>query len=200
MIDVVRGFVYVESGSNSGSAVLFQAGTADFTSPVPVKATLGGGAIINLHSPAFNDNYFTNVTASTWLLYEGGLNAPGALNTLYGITFGAGHAMTAGTPAPATTNTFGFGPVEFSPFTSFLSAAAPAEDRLFESGTGVAGLASFNISTTFSAAPENLAPEGSATTGIVVDNASASAQADSIYFGVVAPTNTAVKLTQGTLK
>jgi hypothetical protein len=198
MVDPVNGFVYAESGSNGGSAVLFQASTASFTAPLPVKATLGGGAVINLHSPAFNDNYFTNVTATTWLLYAGGLNAAGTANSLYGITFSAGHAMTAGTPTNA--GPFGFGPVEFSPFTSFLSAAAPAEDRLFESGTGVAGLASFNISTTFSAAPENLAPEGSATTGIVVDNASASAQADSIYFGVVAPTNTAVKLTQGTLK
>jgi hypothetical protein len=41
--------------------------------------------------------------------------------------------------------------------------------------------------------------EGSGTSGIVVDNVSGSAQASSIYFGVLAPgtnANTAVKLTQ----
>jgi hypothetical protein len=41
--------------------------------------------------------------------------------------------------------------------------------------------------------------EGSGTTGMVVDNVSASAQASSIYFGVLA-SNTAVKLTQSGLQ
>jgi hypothetical protein len=111
--------------------------------------------------------------------------------------------MTAGTPPLATNqDVFGFGPVEFSPFTSFLSAAAPAEDRLFESGiSAFAGnLASFNISTTFPVGlPPFSATEGSGTTGIVVDNASAQNQADSLYFGVLV-SNTAVKLTQGALQ
>jgi hypothetical protein len=206
MVDPVNGFVYAESGSNGGSAVLFQAGTTSFTAPAPVKATLGAGAVINLHSPAFNDNYFTSVTSTTWVLYAGGLGA-GNKNTLYGIAFGAGHAMTPGTPANA--DVFGFGPVEFSPFTSFLSAAAPAEDRLFESAiSAFAGnLASFNIGDLvghppagFPAGLEHFATEGSGTTGIVVDNASAQNQADSLYFGTLGGTNTAVKLTQSVLQ
>src|SRR4029077_4351891 len=140
-------------------------------------------------------------------LYAGGLNIGDTANELYGITFGAGHAMTAGTPANA--NVLPFGPVEFSPFTSFLSAAAPAEDRLFESGMGVAGLASFNIGDLVGHAPagcpaatENMAAEGTGTTGIVVDNGSSSAEADSIYFGVLGggASNKAVKLTQSTLQ
>jgi hypothetical protein len=172
---------------------------------VPVKATLGTGALINIHSPAFNDNYFSNVTSTTWLLYAGGpaLGAPNH-NTLYGITFGAGHAMIGG--APANSDTFGFGPFEFSPFTEFLSAAAPTEDRLFESAiSGFAGnLASFNIGDLvghppagFPALLEHFSPgaEGTGTTGIVVYNWSAANQADSIYFGVLT-SNTAVKLTQ----
>jgi hypothetical protein len=204
MVDPVNKFVYAESGSNGGSAVLFQASTTSFAAPV--KATLGGGAVINLHAPAFNDNYFSNGTSTTWLLYAGGLNAGGTANTLYGITFGAGHAMTAGTPG--NSDTFGFGPVEFSPFTEFLSAAAPAEDRLFESAiSAFAGnLASFNIGDLvghppagFPAGLEHFATEGSGTTGIVIDNASASNQADSIYFGVLT-SNTAVKLTQSALQ
>jgi hypothetical protein len=44
--------------------------------------------------------------------------------------------------------------------------------------------------------------EGSGTTGMVVDNVSASGQASSIYFGVLSPGsngNSAVKLTQSSL-
>ena len=206
MVDPVNKFVYAESGSNGGSAVLFQASTTSFIAPAPVKATLGAGAAINLHAPAFNDNYFSNGTPATWVLYEGALNAGGTANTLYGITFSAGHAMTAGTPG--NSDTFGFGPVEFSPFTEFLSAAAPAEDRLFESAISAfpGNLASFNIGDLvghppagFPAGLEHFATAGSGTTGIVVDNASAANQADSIYFGVLT-LNTAVKLTQSALQ
>jgi hypothetical protein len=116
--------------------------------------------------------------------------------------------MSGGTPADV--DVLGFpGPVDFSPFTSFLSAAAPAEDRLFESaisGAFAGNLASFNIGDLvghppagFPTALEHFATEGSGTTGIVVDNASAQTQADSLYFGVLV-SNTAVKLTQSALQ
>ena len=200
MVDNVNGFVYAESGSNGGSAVLFQVKTTNFTAPAPVKATLGAGAAIKLHSPAFNDNYFTNLTATTWLLYAPAVNAAGTQSALYGITFTAGHAMTAGTPT--NVDNFGFGLSEFSPATEFLSSAAPAEDRLFESAlSNFAGnFASFNISTTFPASLEHFFSAGATgTTGIVVDNASASNQADSVYYGDLTA-NKAVKLTQSTLQ
>jgi hypothetical protein len=197
LLDVVNGFLYVESGSSGGSAVLKQAGLTDFTSPTPVTATLGAGGHISLHAPAFNDNYFTNATSSTWLLYAPAVNAGGTQSALYGITFSAGHAMTSGTPSNVDNFTFGLD--EFSPCTSFLTSGG--EDRLFESALASFGgnLASFNISSTFPAALESFATEGSGTTGIVVDNSSASNQADSIYFGVLGGTNTAVKLTQNAL-
>jgi hypothetical protein len=200
MIDAVRGFVYAESGSNGGSAVLFQAKTTDLTllAPTTVKATLGAGAHINLHSPAFNDNYFSNLTSTTWLLYAPAVNAGGTQSALYGITFGAGHAMTPNTPT--NVDNFGFGLDEFSPATEFLTTGG--EDRLFESALGnfAGNLASFNITAAFPGAVENSASEGTAgTTGIVVDNASASAQADSIYFGDLSA-NTAVKVTQSALQ
>jgi hypothetical protein len=198
IVDVVNGFAYVVSGSSGGSAVLIQVGTTSFSSPAPVTATLGAGAHINLHAPAFNDNYFSNVTPSTWLLYAPAVNAAGNNSSLYGITFSAGHAMTSGTPS--NVDNFGFGLDEFSPATAFLTTSG--EDRLFESALASFGgnLASFNISTTFPGALEHFATEGSGTTGIVVDNASASNQADSLYFGVLGGANTAVKLTQGALQ
>jgi hypothetical protein len=81
--------------------------------------------------------------------------------------------------------------------TTFLTTGG--EDRLFESALGafVDNIISLNITNgAFPTIPESFTTEGSGTTGIVVDNASVSAQADSIYFGVLA-SNTAVKLTQG---
>ena len=206
LIDAVNKLVYVAAGnSGGGKQVVVQASTVDLSSVV--TATLAAAAVgsFNLHAPAFNDNYFTSGTASTWLLYEvaDDFAAHGALGgiTLYGITFSAGHVMTSG----AATNSLLFPPngkFEISPMTTFLSSAAPAEDRLFESaltGSLAGNLVSINVSGAFPVGVENNITEGSGTTGIIVDNASASNQADSIYFGVLV-SNTAVKLTQGALQ
>ena len=111
------------------------------------------------------------------------------------------------------TDTLGIGPHELSPLTEFLSGG---EDRLFESDlTPSAGTANTNDLVSFRidgvttasftvGAPQSFASEGCGTSAIVIDNASGSNQAASIYFGVaggcVSPqpnANSAVKLTQG---
>jgi hypothetical protein len=196
MIDAVNGFVYVASGSNAGSSVLFQASTANFAAPAPVKATLGVGASHPLHAPAFNNAYFNSGTIANWLIYDWAVNASNQV-TLYGVTFAAGHAMTAGVAA----NNFpivGSVGVELSPVTEFLNGAT---DQLFVSGL-VNASPNFieNNINTFPAAVLASTAEGTGTSGIVVDNNSADAEASSIYFGVLgaaAPNgNSAVKLTQ----
>jgi hypothetical protein len=196
MIDAVSGFVYVVSGSNgAGSSVLVQASTASFTAPAPVVATLGVGASHPLHAPAFNNAYFNGAIANA-LIYDWAVNAANEV-ALYGVTFGAGHAMTAG----AAANTFavvGSTGVELSPVTEFLNGAT---DQLFVSGL-VNASPNFieNNINSFPAAVLASTAEGTGTSGIVVDNNSADVQASSIYFGVLgalAPNaNSAVKLTQ----
>jgi hypothetical protein len=130
------------------------------------------------------------------LIYDWAVNAANEV-ALYGVTFGAGHAMTAG----AAANTFavvGSTGVELSPVTEFLNGAT---DQLFVSGL-VNASPNFieNNINSFPAAVLASTAEGTGTSGIVVDNNSADVQASSIYFGVLgalAPNaNSAVKLTQ----
>ena len=114
-------------------------------------------------------------------------------------------------PGPAA-NTFtitGSTPVEFSPLTEFLNGST---DQLYVSGLANASpnFIEYNLTDFGSLFPNVLFPintsgpagastgEGSGTSGIVVDNVSSSAQASSIYFGVLG-SNTAVKLTQSGL-
>ncbi len=193
MVDGVNGFAYVASMSGfstSGTPVMVQVKT-DLTSPV--TATLGPGASFNLHAPAFNNAYLTG--SGTPLLYNvAASTTPTNEFTVYGAGFNGSYVMNSGTPTNQTTFTLGV--FEISPMTEFYNGT---EDRLFESTVGAGGsIASFNINS-FPSGVENAVFEGSGTTGIVVDNASASAQADSIYFGVLG-SNTAVKLTQSGLQ
>ena len=184
MIDAVFGFVYVVSGSNgAGSSVLVQASTASFSSPAPVIATLGAGAAHRLHAPAFNNAYYSSATSTNWLIYDWAVNGTGNI-TLYGVTFGAGHAMTSGAAANSFAVT-GSTSVELSPVTEFLNGAT---DQLFVSGliNASPNFIEENI-TAFPSTITTSTAEGSGTSGIVVDNDSADPQASSIYFGVLSP-------------
>jgi hypothetical protein len=198
LIDVVNGFVYAVSGSFGGSAVVVQAKTSDLSSSV--VATIGAGGVFNLHSPAFNDAYFSSITSTDWLLYAFASDSGGTAVALYGITFDASHNMTSGTPDNVNILVFPTGsPYELSPATEFLNG----EDRLFDSAlhSGTPNFVSLNIDT-FPATTENALAQGGAdggTSGIVVDNVSASAQASSVYFSVLSA-HTAVKLTQAGLQ
>jgi hypothetical protein len=201
MIDAVNHFVYAVSGSSGGSSVLVQASTVDLSGKV--TALLGAGAQFSLHDPAFNAAYFSSGTSTDWLIYDWAVDSSNNI-ALYGVGFGPGHVMTSG----AAGNVFavtGSSRNELSPATEFLNGAT---DQLFVSGIAATNpnFVEYNINTfptTFppidgSNAVGATTAEGSGTTGIIVDNISGSAQASSIYFGVLG-SNTAVKLTQSGL-
>jgi len=195
MIDAVNGFVYAVSGSNGGASVLFQASTASFTAPVPVKATLGTGGSFSLHAPAFNNAYYNGLIANA-LIYDWAVS--GGNIALYGVTFSGAHAMTSG----AATNSLVVGGStanEFSPVTEFLNGAS---DQLFVGGITAASPNVFNFSiNTFPASfsPAASIGEAGGTSGIIVDNDSADTQASSVYFGGLGANTNAIKLTQSGL-
>ncbi len=228
MVDAVNGFAYVVSGNSAGgSEVLVQASTTSFSSPTPVTATLGPASSFNLHAPAFNAAYFssgfssvanvqgttssntTTGNTSNWQIYEyADSGISGKELTLYGVGFNSSHVMTSGA-ASNFLQIVGSPSCELSPLTEFLNGST---DQLYVSGllNAPPNLAEYNLTDFSGLFPTRLFPintsssigastgEGSGTTGVVVDNVSASAQASSIYFGVLG-SNTAVKVTQSSL-
>jgi len=233
MVDAVNGFAYVVSGNSAGGTeVLVQAGTTSFSSPTPVTATLGPGGLFSLRAPAFNAAYFdsgfatvANVqgttssntspgTISNWQILEwADSGVAGSPVTLYGVGFNSSHVMNSG-GAGNFLQINGSSDVEFSPVTEFLNGST---DQIFVSGLKNAppNFIEYNLTDFANLFPNVLFPiggsnaagastgEGSGTTGIVVDNISSSAQASSIYFGVLGPggvnANSAVKVTQSGL-
>ncbi len=231
MIDAVNGFAYVVSGNSAGgSSVLVQAGTTSFSSPTPVTATLGQGGLFSIHAPAFNEAYFAsgfttvaNVqgttssntspgTISNWQILEwANSGVAGTPVTLYGVGFNSSHVMTSG--AAGNFLELPSSSVELSPVTEFMNGST---DEVFVSGllNAPPNIIEYNITNFANLFPNVLMPvngtsavgasigEGSGTSGMVVDNVSASTQASSIYFGVPSPGsngNSAVKLTQSGL-
>jgi hypothetical protein len=207
LLDEVNGFVYVTTGRDASThvPVVVQASVNNLTTGV--VATLGtggaGGGAFNMHAPAFNDAYFTNITSSTWLLYEYSADTSVPQSSLWGIGFNGSHVMNAGTPTNVD-NFPAIGANEVSPLTEFLTTAG--EDRIFASAlSNFAGnLVDFRVDTGFPAALENFASEASGTTGMVIDNVQGGVgQSNSIYFGTLGGTNpdpnSAVKLTQSGL-
>jgi hypothetical protein len=198
LVDVTNGFVYVVSMSGSvtlgvtaGTPVLVQA-KADLSSNV--AATFAAGGFHNLHAPVVNNAY--KIGSGTPLVYEVAPNTGTGGITLYGVGFTSFPVMNSGAPGSADQFAVG-GAFEISPLTEFFDGT---EDRFFESflNASSGNLASFRIDLGFPGGLESSTSEGSGTTGIVIDNASASSQADSIYFGVLG-SNTAVKATQAGL-
>ena len=199
LADVVNGFVYAVSGnSGGGSSVLVQAPTNLSSS---VTATLGSGGKFNLHSPTFNEDYFScapQAAGCTWRIFALALDVTNTHSSLWAVGFTGAHAMNSGF---GTLQAFGINAFEFSPATTFFDGV---QDRLFESvlTNSIGGnLVSFNVSngTTSPFALESSATEGAGTSGIIVDNnGTGTVQADSVYFGTLT-TNTAVKLTQSGL-
>ena len=198
LADVVNGFVYVVSGNSSGgTSVLVQAPTNLGSS---VTATLGAAGKFNLHSPVFNEDYFSCTPQGpgcTWMIYALALNPGNTSSSLWGVGFAGAHIMNSGTPPFPNPDQFPIATFEFSPATTFFDGT---QDRLFESVLSniVDNIIALNVSTgtTFPPSLDSFTSEGSGTSGIIVDNnATGTAQADSIYFGALGA-NTAVKLTQ----
>jgi hypothetical protein len=199
ILDTINGLIYAVSGNSAGGTeVIVQASAADLS--VNVTATLAPGGSHPLHAPALNDAYYTSGVAANWLLYEVAPDNTANRINLYGVGFSGAHVMNSGNPT--NVDNFGVGGAfEISPLTEFLTTGG--EDRIFECFLNPSGgsLASLRIDTGFPASPERTTSTsvGNGTTGIIIDNSSASAQADSIYFGALGA-NTAVKLTQGSLQ
>jgi hypothetical protein len=196
IVDGTNGFVYAVSGSgappNNASGVLVQAKTNMSSVRISV---VGDGGFQDLHAPAFNDAYFTNATSTTWLIYTGGFDATDANLVLYGTGFDGSRNMNTGNAG----NSFSIGtrPGEWAPLTEFKNGA---NDYLF---IGIL-LAPPNFArSTINAFPAvaptqpgtGLPGTSTGTSGMIVDNSSASAQASSLYFAS-SGSNTAVKYTQ----
>ncbi len=191
-----NGFIYAVSGTgaapNTGNAVLVQAKT-DLSSPS--IALVGVSGFKNLHAPAFNDPYFSSVASANWLIYTGAFDATAANLTLYASTFNASRTMNSGIPAHSIN--IGTRPGEYAPLTEFKNGA---NDYLF--------LGILIVPPNFARSTINAFPAGAptqpgtglpgtstGTSGMVIDNSSASAQASSLYFSSLG-SNTAVKYTQ----
>ncbi|HUE42136.1 MAG TPA: hypothetical protein VMP12_01180 [Candidatus Sulfotelmatobacter sp.] len=200
IVDPVNAVVYAAAGTgaspNGASAVVVQAKRDLSGARV---ATIGPAGQFKIHSPAFNDPYFTSATNTSWILYAASLVKVGTNKydvNLFGMTFDASRNMQTGTP----TNSYDYGTIEgeYAPLTEFKNGTT---DQLFfglllSSGTAL-NLGNFNINSFPSTTPPGIG-EGNGPSGMIVDNASTSAQASSIYFGVQG-SNTAVKLTQAGL-
>jgi hypothetical protein len=205
LVDVVNGYLYVAAGNSTGrTSVVAQVQDTGTVINLVGTATLDPGGAFNLHAPAFNEDYFSDTTASNWLLYEYSANTGGGNISLWGIGFTGSHAMNPGTPTHHGSEAIGA--FERSPITTFFNGTT---DYLFSSSLNAglnSGVANYNITGgTFAAIGANLAfaQEGLGTGGIIVDNDSSDPQASSIYFGVLGTgtnANSAVKLTQSGLE
>jgi hypothetical protein len=201
LVDSLNGFVYVVTGSasNKTKAVIEQAKT-DLTSPR--VATIGGGNLCNMHSPTPNNAYFTSITSAGSLMYVGGLSTTGSVTQpcsatstgaatirLYGVTFGAGGAMSTTSP-PGNNFNGGSGPgLEWAQLVEFFNPTTNT-DWLFGSAfqSGQTNVAGWNVTTAFPGSFTNLAREGVGTSGMVVDNAANTTtfgQAASVYFNAL---------------
>jgi hypothetical protein len=207
IVDGVNGLVYAVSGRGSATAlaVIVQA-TVSLAGPCAggtlCVATTGVSTVAPMHSPAFNDAYYTSATSTNWILYQVGYSSAANL-TLYGATFSATRTLTTGTPT--NTNNFGTHIGEYAPLTEFNNAGT---DRLFFGILHTPVVNVFNMGAfPINSFPAGVTPPGASVgsgatagpSGMIVDNIGTDPQASSIYFGALG-SNTAVKLTQAGLK
>ena len=213
ILDEVNGLVFVTSGEEPTrtNSVVAQTSTSSFAT-VNV-APIGNNNAALLYAGAFNDAYFTaptNMTGTTneWFFYACGA-APGAGTNpvLYRVGFN-GTPRRMNTTADATTVTLSANAGEVcSPITEFKNGV----DRIFLGLLTTAVVEFFDISTTTTptrGGTGGVLPvaEAGGTSGIIVDNVSAIAQASSIYFTTQANSancgthRCGVKLTQGGLQ
>lgn len=193
IVDGMNGFVYAVSGSASSGAngVLVQAKTTNLSSSS--AATAGAGNQCNMHAPAPNNAYYTSPTTAGALIYIAGVtgavsqpctaNSTGGQLSLFAVTFnGSTGVMNSGAPAHTDANV-GTPGNEWSPLLEFYNATTSI-DWLY---AGVIDnpppdIASVNITAGFPTGFGTVFTEGLGTSGMIVDNNSASAQAASIYF------------------
>jgi hypothetical protein len=200
LMDSTNSFVYAASGSanNGANGVLVQAKT-DFSSSVAVP--IGNGNQCNIHAPTVNNAYFTSPTSAAALIWIGGVTgtvgpctaagATGGKAVLYGATFGSGGVLSTGAPANSLTSGNAVGS-EYAPLAEFFNSTigATGQDTLFvgllrNNSHGFRNVYSFDVTAGWNGTLQNAVLAGLGPSGIIVDNASSSAQASSIYFNAL---------------
>jgi hypothetical protein len=204
-----RVYAFVGGDNSSGThAIALQANmTLLSSSSAPV-----GQSGANLYAGTFDDNYYTS--PPTGFLYVCGYTAaPSVANpVLYRLGFAASGKMNTAKDTSSLTLANSATSTPCSPMTELRTASG--KDELFfsvqngclASGGGTGGcIMSFDITTGFPSASSAARAEAGGTSGIIVDNISAAAQASNIYFTTLSDTTCgdsvsgggcAVKLTQ----
>jgi hypothetical protein len=192
LIDSSAGRVYVFTGNDGdGHAGVFQFAPGFTAQSCGTEETVGTGSTsgVPLYAGAFDNIYLTSATP-TGNIYVCGQT--GGTPTLYEVPI-SNNVLGASTAGPAVAN----GSTTCSPVTEFYNST----DRIFLSvqadnktaspiscPTGTGCIMSFGVSgtkITTSTATSATALETDGTSGIVIDNASASAGASQVYFSTL---------------
>ncbi len=206
-----RVYAFVGGDNSSGThAIALQTDTAiSFSSGASAPIGQSGA---NIYAGAFDDNYYTS--PQTGFLYVCGYTAASSVANpvLYRLGFAASGKMNTLKDTSSITLANSGTSAPCSPMTELRTASG--KDQLFvsvqngclASGGGTGGcIMSFDITTGFPSASSAARPEPGGTSGIIVDNISAAAQASNIYFTTLSDTTCgdsvsgggcAVKLTQ----
>jgi hypothetical protein len=204
IVDSTNQMVYASFNTNGANALVVQAPTS-MASTVSVAVGTGSTVYTGPYEPNFNLAWYEG--SGTPVMYVAGAGATGTTPTLYSVGFSGG-VMNA--TADATTAALATGTADSSPITTFYNSFSQ-KDYLFVGvtdhcvatvGGGTAGcVMSFDITSGFPTVNANsiaLAAAGG-TTGIIVDNASGSTGASSIYYATKTGA-TLVKATQSALQ
>jgi hypothetical protein len=203
IVDSTNQKVYASFNSNGTNAIIVQAPTS-MASTVSVAVGTANTTFTAPYEPDFNNAWYTGT--GTPLMYVAGTGT-GTLPTLYSVGFNGTGVMNS--TASGTTAALATGAADSSPVTEFFNPAT-SKDYLYvgvsnhcvaTTGGGAAGcIMRLDITGGFpvvSAATTALAAAGG-TSGIIVDNDSASAQAASVYYATKTGA-TLVKATQAGL-
>jgi hypothetical protein len=158
----------------------------DTSLSTPVVATIGGTGAAQIHAGTFNNTYYNSVDGTGTLYVCGHVSTTANTPTLYSI------ALTSGAMATSTTGSLslGTGTGECSPMTEinnsgtdWLFVGIPSLCAFGGSSTGC--VESFNITSGFPATAAATGDSSGGTSGIVVDNVSASGHASSLYYSTL---------------
>ena len=225
MVDVTFGTVFAFAGDNgSGAGIVLQTNTSLALSPSNINVPMGNAAF-NIPDGTFDDAYYTNTLGSATAvghLYTCGSQGGSGQPALYTIPFtNTGTLSTSNPPKMGSgshQNIPGNSGIGCSPLVELKNGAT---DRLFFSqsqvpstkcttATPVDGCMFMYDITSGTPTGPTTAVENNGTSGIIVDNTSANAQASSIYFsnqgtasctiGAATPAYCAIKLTQSALQ
>ncbi|MGB7023082.1 MAG: hypothetical protein WBD73_04720, partial [Candidatus Acidiferrales bacterium] len=220
IVDSMNGLVYAVSGTNATNALLVQANISLLAKRTAALGSPLGG---NIHLPAFNDAYFSEpTTPGDWAIFSCGFDSTGASTTLYDVGFTAGSGnvplLNIGTVPAANQFTLSSQAEECSPLTEFTNVPGPPgtpTDWLFLGLLSTQAIRSYDVTSASGSAgfPGTFARSATdgvsgGSSGIIVDNESATVQASSIYFSTLGSTTCgaggsgvcAIKLTQSGLQ